>query len=1021
MTGASNRAKGISCHSNVHGDMPINFDSTVRSVMSRKIAHSTDLHVPLAATAGTGNSDFAPKLPGHDYRAPYADLAESKRIRKETRRNLAESMTKEAEKMPATVFVADDKFRPSVFVENSFETKAPRPNANNVGQRWNPANWHDDPAELRPPLQKEEGETWNSRESQQIRGYKGQDKLMRAIPQPEEAEEEADEMNADEYYIGRGTIDRDSEDPNNDYQVRPANLPDFYDPPPEDGGLAPSRMQRLREVIRQRYAGRPRLLNVFRNFTMTQSGHIFPKDLQRLFDQMGLNVKETECGLLVKAVDKDKKGAITFDEFADLIYGAKVRVGGHSYEPQDRFVRHMTNTVVDRLVANGQMLGKAFCGLDPEKRYMVSKAQFANALGTACQHLSNQAVDFLWAAQFGTDGDHDDKSIDWRSFMSQLAHWSQKNRAPTPCPLQGRKHQYDLLQRSAAISGGYLADVDLNRPEQDPHQLVVIKADKLVYKQTDLANMPREAGLLTESYLFDIRTKAHRVEQGVPVQIKKSRMRELLQKRKVIHQDELVDLLCNELENPNSQVPLVAQEPLYIASFSARGPPTGGRAEIMTLDGSIPTDARTLLPAETIKPQSEPSQTQTPVGIAGRYPMAPSFLLQRADVKAYVSTQRVNKDFEVDVDMLIENLYKPPEYKKVIETVNDGLNRHIRGNRPGRERPSNERVPRYENYWQARFMMEALADQIASREVENGGKLKPSKVFKRLDMDNDGYISISDLKAAAQKFQVPHNSTDLHALFSQLDKADHGSIDIGEFTRNFELQQGTILDSMSKPIKPVVKLEGGTKYGGPLAEELEKKELELDAAHKANTAAHLNYIRGGSRASSAPPERACPGTNRSSPNCGRGLPVITDTMAEGRISDVIRGRCNQWKPSKNELYTAPAKTRFGMTIHPDTRHVVEPNVPLAAAFMSDMDRFKTTAKTQCITAKPDRHHPQVSDAVRKHARNEYKVERIRRRQRDFEDRRMVADQAQQAFEERKTAQKALTQLNYERRCKMSLA
>merc|ERR1719215_807740 len=110
------------------------------------------------------------------------------------------------------------------------------------------------------------------------------------MPQPVDGESDSDSSNdfcPDEYYIGRSTIDRDSEEPGNDYQVRPANLPDFYDPPPEDGGLAPSRMQRLRNVIRQRYAGRPCLLKVFRNFTLTQSGHVFPKDLQRLFDQMG--------------------------------------------------------------------------------------------------------------------------------------------------------------------------------------------------------------------------------------------------------------------------------------------------------------------------------------------------------------------------------------------------------------------------------------------------------------------------------------------------------------------------------------------------------------------------------------------------------------------------------------------------------------------------------------------------------------------------------------------------------------
>ena len=102
--------------------------------------------------------------------------------------------------------------------------------------------------------------------------------------------------------------------------------------------------------------------------------------------------------------------------------------------------------------------------------------------------------------------------------------------------------------------------------------------------------------------------------------------------------------------------------------------------------------------------------------------------------------------------------------KKVIHYVNDGLNRVLRGNPPPRERPSDAEKPRYENYWQARqlswcretsinfrfflwvallmgqscffnrYVMEALADAIALVENSNGGKLKPSKMFKRLEL-----------------------------------------------------------------------------------------------------------------------------------------------------------------------------------------------------------------------------------------------------------------------------------------------
>merc|ERR1719478_1991594 len=106
--------------------------------------------------------------------------------------------------------------------------------------------------------------------------------------------------------------------------------------------------------------------------------------------------------------------------------------------------------------------------------------------------------------------------------------------------------------------------------------------------------------------------------------------------------------------------------------------------------------------------------------------------------------------------------------------------------------------------------MEALTDAIATVENSNGGKVKPSKMFKRIDFDNDGYISISDLRSACEKFKIPNTSADLHAVFTALDKADNGSVNIGEFTRNYEIHDGSLLENMQKPIKAVYH-EGGVE------------------------------------------------------------------------------------------------------------------------------------------------------------------------------------------------------------------
>mmetsp|Transcript_24213 Transcript_24213/g.43816 ORF Transcript_24213/g.43816 Transcript_24213/m.43816 type:complete len:1047 (+) Transcript_24213:120-3260(+) len=1017
---------------------PIDFDASIRSVMPGKMTYKTDVQVPVAPH-GTGNKDFSIRLPGHDYRQPRSDPRETQRIRKETK--AAEAAATQAV-LDATVPVVAATMKDGTRVD--LVQREPKQKGYKPPPRWNPAHWYEAPHYDQVPLHKDEGETWNSMESHKVQGeIKGQDRLFRTVRRPEDVATPMSEKpgkkhplhyDKDEYYPGRSLIDAVGEEPGNDFMVRPVNMPDFYNPPPMDADSV-ARMQRLRELVKQRYSGRPRLIGVFRACSLRKPGYVFPKDLRQVFDQMGIKVSDDECGMLIKAVDKDQKGAVSYEEFADLIYGPRVNVGGHKHEPQERHVRHVTKTLVDGLISNGQTLGKAFCELDPERRYEISKSQFANALGTACNHISQQAVDFLWASQFPGEegGSLSNRAIDWRDFMSQLAHFSHDNRAPTPCVVQGRKRQYDLLQRTAPITGGYLEDVDLNRPDQNADDEVHIVADKLVHRTTDLPHKPRDAALLTEHFTEVIRSKAHRVERALPLQLPKARLKELLKDRESVHQDELVDMLTHEIEAPNLQQSLPPQEPLY----STQSTSNVGKADVMTLD-----------PASLGAATRAASTDQAASYASSGYPPPGGLKLVRGDIEAYVATQKHNRDHEVDVQQLMDNIYRPPEEKKAIEYVMDGLNRSLRGNRPPRERPPNNEVPRYDNYWQARYVMEALADAIATVENSNGGKVKPSKMFKRMDHDNDGYLSISDLRSACERFKIPNTSADLHALFSLLDKEDKGSIDIGEFTRNYEVHQGSLLDAMQKPVKSVYH-EGGIEFGGPVQEKIDAREQELVNAHieQANRSSSVPDLGGellspsGSRqglSATLPPRTGQSGqsagsvrsqmsrTGASIASGGPGTPLIYETQVNmmsgrGRVSDVIRSRFSVWKPDKSELYTSLPKTRYGMTVYPDTRHVSEPSVPLCSYGMADSERFKTTNNTMSLFSAPDHRQPQAEDTIRKHAQREFRVERIRSRQRDFAERCWAANEAAQNFDEMKVARKALNLLNYERKCHMACA
>jgi len=773
--------------------------------------------------------------------------------------------------------------------------------------------------------------------------------------------------------------------------------------------------------------------------------------LQTVLDQMGIKAAQMECQMLINAVDKDLKGAVTFDEFADMIYGSDVEIGGQMFQSQERHVRHVTKSLVDMLVHRGPALGKAFCEIDPERRYEINKVQFANALSTASNHISKQAIDFLWAAQFPGESNPtavdmcEDRTVDWRAFMSQLAKFANEHRVPTPCCIQGRKRQYDLLQRSAALTGGELTELDLNRPDQDAEDEVAVVADQLVHKSRKLADLPRDTAFLTPHYVEFIRTKAGRTEGALKNRIPEWRLRQLLKSRKAVTQDELIDLIDNELVYPTQVPALNASQPLYKIKEEKYS-----EADVLTLE----PEQAAFVPQEGPDHDAQiaalnfgPSVSTPRAGILKE--SIPAYLkLSRGDVEAYVSTMRMNKADEVDVEQFLFEVYRPACEKSSVEEVNDGLNRQLRLNPPPRERPPDSEEPRYANYWQARYMMELINDSLMQVEVSNGGKLKASKAFKRLDSDGDGHLTLSDLEKACSRYKIPYTNADLHAVFTALDKEDVGSIDIGEFTRNFEVHQGSWLDNMQKPVYGAIH-EGGVMIGGPLIERQMARERELEGSsmqtppgmdsgyppkvggsptgsqRSAGSHKSKDSDRAGVRSISAPPSQRSALSAAGEMAMNGSIPVGALEWGPGmptggaRITDVIRSRTNRWKPQKSELFTTMPPNRFSSTIFPDTRHITEPSVPLSGAYLADSERFKTTNATMSIFSVPDYRTPQQADNLRKNAQNEFRVERIRQRQREFTERCHVANEASREFEEKKIARKAMNQLNYERRVRMA--
>lgn len=113
-------------------------------------------------------------------------------------------------------------------------------------------------------------------------------------------------------------------------------------------------------------------------------------------------------------------------------------------------------------------------------------------------------------------------------------------------------------------------------------------------------------------------------------------------------------------------------------------------------------------------------------------------------------------------------------------------------------------------------------------------------------------------------------------------------------------------------------------------------------------------------------------------------------------------------------------TRHGATIYSDTRHITEANVPGASAYLSEYDRLKTTNQVRSIHAVHGPDLPHIEDKMRKCAAMKFRVERIRNRREEFEERAFIANEVAREFDDLKVARKAMNLLSYEMRCKHAI-
>lgn len=92
--------------------------------------------------------------------------------------------------------------------------------------------------------------------------------------------------------------------------------------------------------------------------------------------------------------------------------------------------------------------------------------------------------------------------------------------------------------------------------------------------------------------------------------------------------------------------------------------------------------------------------------------------------------------------------------------------------------------------------MEDLHGALEQKYASSNGRLRNYTAFKRLDSDNDNFISIQDLIHSVESNKLTAPVEDIYALFSTLDVENKGSIDISQFSRGFRSYQGSFLNRM---------------------------------------------------------------------------------------------------------------------------------------------------------------------------------------------------------------------------------
>ncbi len=160
---------------------------------------------------------------------------------------------------------------------------------------------------------------------------------------------------------------------------------------------------------------------------------------------------------------------------------------------------------------------------------------------------------------------------------------------------------------------------------------------------------------------------------------------------------------------------------------------------------------------------------------------------EEGDVDALLATAVADVDSRISAAALVRSVYHE-QAALLRREPDDGLKKGQRKLRP-------ERAPAMPSETTgAAEVAELLQYAVEATESGNGGHSRPIRLFRRLDIDGDGFLTMDDLRKA----KLPMSEAQLNALHSALDCSRQGSVSLAEFSAAFAPFQLSVVDNLRR-------------------------------------------------------------------------------------------------------------------------------------------------------------------------------------------------------------------------------